>query len=71
MIKRKLTAFLYIFGIQYITAKTCIVLVKMILCLERYNSCSLINQALLLLSINNRCYYHPGLINDSQDLVFL
>ena len=41
-IKRKLIGFLCIFRIQYVIGKSCSLLVKLILCLERYNLRSLI-----------------------------
>ena len=46
-------------------------LAKLILCLERYNLCSVIILSLVLLFINICVIIFPGLINDNQDLVLL
>ena len=69
IIKRKLTGFVYNFGIQHITANSWILLAKLISCLEWYNLCFLIIWSLILLFIN--VYYHSSLIKDNEDLVIL
>ena len=52
IIKRKLIGYLPIFGIQYTTGNSCILLAKLTLCLERCDLSSLIIWYLVLLFVN-------------------